>query len=175
MRYTKILATILLTAAIGHAQTRAHAEAGFTINLEAAPAVALPLFGPIREAEWAHGWSPMMLYTGGDRQPVGSVFTTTDNSKDVVWVVTRFDEHALEVDYAQVLPSVWAGEILIRLKAVGKNRTEATVTYRRTALSLEADEGVEAFGRHFPRQREHWENAINQRLRSMAGQYGRQN
>jgi len=174
MRYTKLAITILL-ATIGHAQTRAHSEASITINLEAAPAVALPLFGPVREAEWARGGSPVMLYPGAGKQPVGSVFTTADKSNDVVWVMTQFDERTLEVDYAQVFPNVWAGEILIRLKAVGKNRTLATVTYRRTALSPEADEGVEAFGRHFPQQREHWQNAINQRLRSIAEQYGEYN
>jgi hypothetical protein len=103
------------------------------------------------------------------------VYTKILRARKPFGVVTRFDEHTLEVDYAQVLPEVWAGEILIRLKAAGKNRTEATVTYRRTALSPEADEGVEAFGRHFPQQREHWENAINQRLRSIAEQHGRHN
>ncbi len=68
MRYTIMLASILLLAVVGPAQTRAHAEASFTIDLEAAPQLALPLFGPDREAEWAHGWSPVMLYTGTGRQ-----------------------------------------------------------------------------------------------------------
>jgi hypothetical protein len=169
-----MLASILLIA-VCHAQTRAHAEASFTIDLEAAPPLALPLFGPVREAEWAHGWSPVMLYPGDGGQPAGSVFTTPGEGQDLVWVMTRFDERMLEVNYAQVLPKVWAGEILIRLKAVGKNRTQATVTYWRTALSPEADQGVEAFGRHFPQQREHWQDAINQRLRAIAEQHGQHN
>ncbi len=42
----------LLLAPLGQAQTRAHTEASMTIDLEAAPAVVLPLFGPVREAEW---------------------------------------------------------------------------------------------------------------------------
>jgi hypothetical protein len=170
-----MLASILLLAVVGPAQTRAHAEASFTIDLEAAPQLALPLFGPEREAEWAHGWSPVMLHTGTGRRPVGSVFTTSDESQDVVWVMTRFDERMLEVNYAQVLPKVWAGEILIRLKAVGRNRTQATVTYRRTALSPEADQGVEDFGRHFPQQREHWQIAINKRLRAIAERHDQHN
>ena len=142
-----------------------------TMDLEAAPAVVLPLFGPVREAEWAHGWSPGMLYPSDGRPLVGSVFTTDDKSTDVVSIMTRFDERALEVDYVQVLPKVWAGQILIRLKESGNGRTHATVTYRRTALSPEADHGVEAFGQHFPQQREHWENAVNQRLRAIAEQH----
>ena len=164
--------TPLLLASLGQAEEpRAHAEARITIDLEAAPAVLLPLFGPIREAEWAHGWSPVMLYPNDGRQVAGSVFTTADDSTEVVWIMTRFDERALEVEYAQVRPKVWAGQILIRLKPSGPGRTQATVTYLRTALSPEADRGVDAFGRHFPEQREHWQNAINHRLRELAGQH----
>jgi hypothetical protein len=174
MRYTIILTPVLF-ASLGQAQTRAHAEASITIDLEAAPAVVLPLFGPVREAEWAHGWSLIMIYPADGRQLEGSIFTTEGKKADVVWVLTRFEEHALEVRYAQVLPKMWAGEIVIRLRASGKGRTEATLTYRRTSLSPEADEGVEAFALHFPEQREHWQNAINQRLRAIAEQHDQHN
>jgi len=165
----------LLLAQLSQPQTRVHAEATITIDLEAPPAVVLPLFGPIREAEWAHGWNPVMLYPNDGRQLAGSVFTTDDKNTDVVWIMTRFDERAFEVDYAQVLAKLWAGEILIRLKESCAGRTQATVTYRRTALSPEADHGVENFGRHFPQQREHWQSAINQRLRDIAEQHGQHN
>ena len=165
----------ILLGPLSQSQTRIHTEATITIDLEAPPAVVLPLFGPIREAEWAHGWSPVILYPSDSRQLAGSVFTTDDKNTDVVWIMTSFDERAFEVDYAQVLPKVWAGEILIRLKESGTGRTQATVTYRRTALSPEADHGVENFGRHFPQQREHWESAINQRLRAIAEQHGQHN
>jgi hypothetical protein len=165
----------LLMASFGRGQTRAHVEASITIDLEAAPAVVLPLFGPIREAEWAHGWSPVMLYPADGRQQADAVFTTDNNGTDVVWVLTRFDERALEVQYVQVLPKVWAGEILIRLRDTGKGHSQATVTYCRTALSPEADSGVKAFALHFPEQREHWQNAINQRLRAMEEQHGQRN
>ena len=167
--------TPLLLASFDQAQTRAHAEASITIDLEAAPAVVLPLFGPIREAEWAHDWNPVILYPTDRQQQAGSVFTTEGKNTDVVWVLTRFDERALEVEYVQVLPKVWAGQVLIRLKASSPGRTQATVTYRRTALSADADPGVEAFARHFPEQREHWQSAINQRLRAIAGQNEKHN
>ena len=72
---------------------------------------------------------------------------------------------------AQTLPKVWAGEILIAFEDKGKGRTQATVTYRRTALSPEADQAIEAFGRHFPEQHDHWQNAINERLQVLAEQH----
>jgi hypothetical protein len=167
--------TPFLLASFGQAQTRAHAEASITIDLEAAPAVVFPLFGPIREAEWAHDWNPVILYPSDRQQQAGSVFTTEGKNTDVVWVLTCFDERALEVEYVQVLPKVWAGQVQIRLKDNGPGRTQATVTYRRTALSPEADQGVEAFAHHFPEQREHWESAINQRLRAIAEQHEKHN
>jgi hypothetical protein len=167
-----ILVMPLALALFGRAEERrAHAEATITIDLDARPAVVLPLFGPIREAEWAHGWNPVMLYPNDGHQQAGSVFTTADDSKDIVWVMTRFDKRALKVDYVQVLPNVWAGQIRIRLKDAGQNRTQATVTYQRTALSSEGDQGVDAFGRHFPEQRGHWQEAINHRLRMLAEQH----
>jgi hypothetical protein len=135
----------------------------------------LPLFAPVREAEWAHDWNPVVLYPSDRQQQAGSVFTTEGKNSDVVWVLTRLDERALEVEYVQVLPKVWAGQILIRLKDNGPGRTQARVTYRRTALSLEADQGVEAFAHHFPEQREHWESAINHRLRAIAEQHEKHN
>jgi hypothetical protein len=162
--------TPLLWASFGQAQIRAHAEASITIDLEGAPAVVLPLFGPVREAEWALDWNPVILYPSDRGQQAGSVFTTEGKNTDIVWVLTRFDERAREVEYVQVLPKVWAGQILIRLKDNGPGRTQATVTYRRTALSPEADQAVEAFARHFPEQREHWQSAINQRLRAIMEQ-----
>jgi len=170
MRYTIVLMPFLL-ACLGRAQTRAHIEASITINLEATPSVVLPLFGPVRETEWDHGWSPEIIYPSDGGQAEGSVFTTNDRNSEVVWVMTRFDDHALEVAYAQVLPKMWAGEIIVRLHESSNGRTQATVTYKRTALSAEGDQGVLAFGRHFPDQREHWQNAINRRLRALAGQH----
>jgi hypothetical protein len=173
MRYTILFALVLLSASASQAQTRAHAEASITIDLDAAPVTVLPLFGPVREAEWAHGWSPAMLYPTDRRQLAGSIFTTGQHGTDIVWILARFDEPTLEVEYVQVLPKVWAGQILIRLKPVGPGRTQATVTYKRTALSPEADHGVEAFASHFSQQRDHWQNAINERLRALSGKHDR--
>jgi hypothetical protein len=99
------------------------------------------------------------------------VFTTGDHGTDVVWILSRFDERALEVEYAQVSPKAWAGQILIRLKGSGLGHTQATITYKRTALSAGADQEVEAFGRHFPEQHDHWENAINERIRALAAKH----
>jgi len=41
------------------------------------------------------------------------------------------------------------------------------VTYRQTALSEAGDQYVKDFASHFPEERDHWEQAISQRLREL--------
>jgi hypothetical protein len=79
MKY--ILMFVVSALALGE-QPRAHAEAAITLHLNAAPATVLPLFGPIREAEWAHGWNPAILYPTDRVQKPGAVFTTGKPGKE---------------------------------------------------------------------------------------------
>src|ERR1035438_2564551 len=70
------------------AQSREHAEGGFTLRLSWPPSVVFPLFGPIRESEWSPHWNPTMLYPPDRVQKAGSVFTTREHDQDVVWILT---------------------------------------------------------------------------------------
>jgi hypothetical protein len=150
------------------AQTRQHAESTIVIHLQAPPARALPLFGSVREAEWAIGWNPNLIYPENRTQIAGSVFTTGKEGKETVWVMTEYDPEKLRVGYVFVEPGVSANQIEIVLKELGDDATEASITYRRTALSVDGDGYVAKFASEFPGQREHWEHAINARLKEMA-------
>jgi len=163
MKY--ILLSLAISCALP-AQTRAHAESAMTLHLNAAPATVFPLFGPIREAEWAHGWNPTMLYPADRVQKAGSVFTTGKPGKELFWIMTEYDQSALRVSYAVIEPGVAAEQLEIVLKASGSG-TEATVTHRWTALSESADSRVAEWARDFPGEREHWEHAINHRLQEL--------
>src|SRR5258708_32546799 len=81
------------------AQTREHAEPSMVLRLPAPPAVAFPLFGPVRETEWAPEWSPTILYPADHSQKAGDVFTTTHRHHDLIWVLLPFDESALKISY----------------------------------------------------------------------------
>jgi hypothetical protein len=160
MKY--ILLSMFITCSLW-AQEHAHAEAAMTLHLNAAPSTVFPLFGPVREAEWAHGWNPAMLYPSDRVQVAGSVFTTGK----LIWILTEYDESALRLSYAVVDPGVAAEQLEIVLKLSG-SATEATVTHRWTALSESVNSRVANWAREFPAQREHWEHAINQRLQELA-------
>jgi hypothetical protein len=49
----------------------------FTIVLRASVAEVTPLFGPVREAEWAPGWTPHFLHLPEGAQREGIIFTTS--------------------------------------------------------------------------------------------------
>ncbi len=166
MKYA--LSAFLVISAWG--QTRQHAQAGITLRLPAKPAVVFPLFGPVRESEWAPHWNPTILYPQDRSQSAGAVFTTRQHDRDVVWVLTTYDQAALRVGYVIVRPGISAAQLDIVLKPIGENETEATVTHRLTSLSEEGDSFVKDFAAEFPLERDHWEQAISGRLRELSRQ-----
>jgi hypothetical protein len=163
MKYT--LCALLLAAAFG--QTREHAQASITLRLPAPPSVVFPLFGPVREAEWAPHWNPTILYPPDRVQSAGAVFTTRQHDHDVVWVLTIYDEAAIRIGYVIVRPGISASQLDIALKPIGEKETEATVTHHVTSLSADGDSFVKEFAAEFPTEREHWEQAISGRLREL--------
>ena len=84
------------------AQSREHAEAGFTLRLPATPSVVFPLFGPIRESEWSPHWNPTLLYPAEHIQKAGAVFTTREHDQDVIWILTAYDEAALRIQIGEL-------------------------------------------------------------------------
>lgn len=164
MKY--LLTACFLIAAAG-AQTRSHVEAVMTLHLDASPAAVLPLFGPVREGEWAPGWNPTILYPADRSQKSGSVFTTGKPGKEAVWIMTAYDEAALRVSYVIVDPGVTAEQLDIVLKLASGGKTEAVLTHRWTALSDRADARIADWAAEFPAQHEHWEHAINARLQEL--------
>jgi Polyketide cyclase / dehydrase and lipid transport len=163
MKY--ILSAFLIASAWG--QTREHAHVSITLRLAAPPAAVFPLFGPVRESEWAPHWNPTILYPPGRSQSAGEVFTTRQHDHDVVWVLTTYDDAALRIAYVIVRPNISASQLDIALKPIGEKETEATVTHRVTSLSEDGDSFVKEFAAEFPLEREHWEQAISNRLREL--------
>lgn len=165
MKYYFGVVLMMACAAIG--QTREHAQASITLRLPAQPSVVFPLFGPVRESEWAPHWNPTILYPPGRSQSAGAVFTTKQHDRDVVWVETSYDEAALRIGYVIVRPGISASQLDIALKPIGDQETEATVTHRVTSLSEEGDRFVKEFAAEFPTERDHWEQAISGRLHEL--------
>ncbi len=135
----------------------------FTIVLKGPVAEVAPLFGPVREAEWAPGWAPHFLHPPEGAQREGVVFTTT-TSKGIerLWLLTAYDIKEGRVEYVIVTPACTANEIKIRVVPEGERQCKATITYRHSALAPEGNEEVNKLDAHWAeQQRVHWEMAIN--------------
>src|ERR1044071_2312621 len=64
----------------------------FTIVLNGSVADVTPLFGPVREAEWAPDWSPRFLQPAHGAQREGVVFTTASGEgRDRIWLLAAYD------------------------------------------------------------------------------------
>ena len=138
----------------------------FTIGLNGSVADVTPLFGPVREAEWAPGWSPHFIHPAQGVQREGVVFTTTSgDGRDRLWLLTTYDLRNGRVEYVAITPAFTASEIKIRVLSDGERHSRATITYRRSALAPEGNTEVAKLDAHWAeQQRIHWETAINEAL-----------
>ena len=170
MNYSAGFLLVLISLADAAAQPRQHAESNISFDLPAAASKALPLFGPVREAEWAPDWNPDFVYPAENRQAAGAVFTTRQHNSDMVWMLITYDQAALRVEYVVIWPGICATRLDIALTPVDSHTSRASVTYRRTSLSERGDEYVRNFAAHFPSQRDHWQQALSKRLRELEKQ-----
>ncbi len=138
----------------------------FTISLNGSVADVTPLFGPVREAEWAPGWAPHFLHPPEGGQAEGAVFTTTTkDGKERLWLLTAYDVRHGRVEYAFIAPGFTANEIKIQVSPDGDRQCKATITYRHSAITPEGNEEVNKLDEHWAeQQRGHWEAAINAAL-----------
>jgi hypothetical protein len=138
----------------------------FTIGLNGSVADVTPLFGPVRESEWAPDWSPRFIHPAQGVQREGVVFTTTSgDGRDRLWLLTTYDLRNGRVEYVVITPAFTAAEIKIRVLSDGERHSRATITYRRSALAPEGNTEVAQLDAHWAeQQRIHWETAINEAL-----------
>lgn len=134
----------------------------FTIVLKGSVAKATPLFGPVRETEWAPHWAPRFLHPSEGAQRDGAMFTTTGAGKERLWLLTTYDVENGRVEYVVVTPGFTANEIKIHLLPSGNRQCKAVITYRHSALEPKGNEEVEKLDAQWAEQeRIDWETAVN--------------
>ena len=138
----------------------------FTINLNGLVGDVTPMFGPVREAEWAPSWTPRFVHPTQGTQREGAIFTSvSSNGTERLWLLTAYDVQQGRVEYVFITPGFTANEIKIRVLPDGDRRCKATITYRHSALAPEGNKEVERLNAHWAeQQRVHWETAINEAL-----------
>jgi hypothetical protein len=141
-------------------------EQSFVIHLNATVSEVTPLFGPLREAEWAPSWKPRFIHPLAGEQREGAVFTAPSaDGRERLWLVTAYDPEHGRVEYVVIVPGFTANQIKIRIVPDGKNSSNATITYRHSALGPDGNREVAKLDGHWAeQQRIHWESAINDLL-----------
>ncbi|HML22423.1 MAG TPA: hypothetical protein PKD09_12290 [Aggregatilinea sp.] len=144
-----------------HALQRfAHTE---SLTLNAPPERVFPLFGPLREKEWAADWDPTLIYSDA---PLGDCAGTVFSSRhpgepDTIWYVNRFDAAQWAVEYVRVTPGLMLAIVAIQCEASDGGRTVAHVTYTFTALSDAGAAALHHRAAHHASGVRAWEGAIN--------------
>ena len=138
-------------------------EQSFLIHLNASVAEVTPLFGPVREAEWAPGWKPQFIHPPTGAQREGAVFTTdTGHGTKCLWLLTAYQPNDGRVEYVVVVPGYIAKQIGIRVVSDGANRSRATISYRCSALGPKGNQEVAKLGTQWAEhQQTHWQTAVN--------------
>ena len=154
-----MIAFILLAAAA----TLAQQTQSFTISLQGSVTEATPLFGPVREAEWAPQWNPHFVNPPEAAQRDGVVFLTHNaQGKERIWVVTEYDVKEGHVSYTFIIPGNSVATLKIHVQPDGERQSKATVTYCFLALAPEGNDEVNQHDAHWAeQQRVHWQTAIN--------------
>lgn len=139
-----------------------HAAASIELHLNASADAAFPLFGPVRESEWAPEWSPVWIYPSAPLQSAdGAVFTTSYKAGVATWVMTAYDTDKRTVEYVNFIPGRRVTQISITVRPETAATSIASVSYRVTALSQEGGVFVAYFAKNFPGEGPHWEKAVN--------------
>ena len=84
-----------------------------------------------------------------------------------IWIVTRHDSDALEVEMYKVTPGHTVGKLEISLKSSGDSGTEAQISYEFTSLGPNGDAYLETFtAEWYVKFMRGWEAAMNHYLES---------
>lgn len=127
-----------------------------------------PLFGPIREKEWAAGWNPEIIYATHPEVDQHMMFKTSGNHADepeYLWIVTNYQPEKYRIEYTvSTANRVWF--ITVQCEAE-LQETIVNVTYSYTGLNATGNQrNKEMLERMFADNLQDWKAAINHYLRT---------
>lgn len=143
---------------------RVQKSASFIVN--ASMEKAFPLFGPIREKDWAAGWEPQMIYSIDPLVEEHMVFQTkgTHNSEpEYTWALTQYKPSDFFIEYTVSTSNrIWF--ITVKCQPHGET-TNVTVTYSYTGLNELGNQlNKTAIEKMYEHNLKDWEEAINHYL-----------
>ncbi len=128
-----------------------------------------PLFGPVREKEWAGGWDPEIVYPGSAAVEEHMIFRTNapHHTKEghYLWAITKFDPETHQIEYTVSTQNrIWFISVRCLENATG---TSATVCYTYTGLNEVGNElNRLALEKMYAANLNDWQEAINHYLKT---------
>jgi hypothetical protein len=126
-----------------------------------------PLFGPVKEKEWAEGWSPEIIYPKGVEVQRQMIFVTPGNKDEsnYYWTVIRYEPSSYLIEYqVSTMNRIWFIEVICE---PARETTRVTVTYTYTSLNAAGSEkNRSAMNAMFAHNLKDWEEAVNHYLQT---------
>jgi hypothetical protein len=140
-----------------------------TQSIKGSPEQVFPLLCPVREADWIPGWTTDWVISNSGVAEQNCIFQTPPRpgagGAASIWVITRHDADAFEVEMFKVTPEFTVGKLQISLSAQGNTGTNATIAYEFTSLGPLGDTYLEGFTAHWYEKFMHvWEEQMNHYL-----------
>ena len=138
-----------------------------TIRLDGCIEDVFPLFGPVREKDWADGWDPEIIFSETDLVEQHMVFRTRAPNADeryFRWVITRYFPEQHSIEYTVSTENrVW----FINVKcSQNSSETLATISYTYIGLTPEGNLlNREALQKMYALDMKDWEESINYYLK----------
>lgn len=139
-----------------------------TIQIEAPIEKVFPLFGPIKEMEWAHGWNPQRIYPKEAIMEEHMIFQTkssNEHESHFLWMVTQLDFTKHIIEYTVQTPNrIWTISVQCNPQ---NSATTATVIYCYTGLNDLGNElNKTALAQMYTDDLKDWEKALNHYLKT---------
>ncbi len=145
-----------------YSQTARRIERTASFIVQASVEKVFPLFGPIREKEWAAGWEPQVIYSQHPEVEEHMIFKTSGNpdEKEYVWVVAQYKPAQFFIEYlVSTHQRIWF--ITVECKPRQEN-TLVSVTYSYTGLTEVGNRiNQESLAKMFAHDLNDWSEAIN--------------
>ena len=138
-----------------------------SITLNASLNRVFPLFGPIKEMEWAAGWEPKVIYSTTDMEERMVFQTRSPHGPEPVftWSVSKYQPDQAFIEYT-VFTSERLWWITIQCREDNeREKTTAEITYTYTGLTEQGNvHNANALAAMYRHDLKDWEEAINHYL-----------
>jgi hypothetical protein len=142
----------------------------YTQSVSGTPEQVFPLLCPVREHDWAPGWSTDWVMSASGLAERECMFQTppkADAKNASLWIITRHEPEAYKVEMYKVTPDHTVGKLAIALTPQGTTETSARISYEITSLGPDGDAFLDDFtDEWYENFMRGWEAAINHYLKT---------